>query len=355
MHRHTRPSLPPRRASAALIGLLWAAAAAAAPPPGPPAMPVEATAIRTGTVNVDITAVGTLTANESVMIRPEIIGRVAAIRFEEGQWVEKGATLVELDASEYRARLDQSTAAVKLARLSFNRAEELYKKKLASLQQYDEAAAKLAEAVAQQALYREQLAKTVLTAPFGGVLGLRQISPGAMLQPGQDIVNLEDIRSLKLDFRVPERYLSQLRPDLALALRTDAFPALSFGGTLYAIAPGLEVASRTVLLRARVPNPEAQLRPGMFARVSLRLAQRPDALLIPEESLWPMGHDQFVYRVVDGHAQLVKVKTGHRRGGEVEILEGIHAGDLVITAGQTKIRDGAPVTVLPGAPPAPPG
>ena len=317
-----------------------------AKPQGPMAMPVEAVAVETGAVTRDITAVGSLRANESVIIRPEIAGRIQTIHFSEGESITQGAELITLDATEFRAQLAGTTATVKLNELNFRRAQELQAKNLLSRQSYDEAQAKLAGSRAQQNIEEARLAKTKLFAPFAGVLGLRQVSPGDYIKEGQDIVNLEDIASLKLDFRVPETYLAEIKLDQEVNLEVDAYPSRAFNGKVYAIDPRIDAQTRTVLLRAHIPNDELLLRPGMFARVSLVLEQRTAALLIPEQALTPKGEEQFVYRVVAGRALHSKVKTGQRRNGKVEILEGLSSGDTVVTAGQTKLRDGAPVMVV---------
>ncbi|MEO5574241.1 MAG: efflux RND transporter periplasmic adaptor subunit, partial [Gammaproteobacteria bacterium] len=317
---------------------------------GPPrALPVETAPVRVGTVNVAISAVGSLLANESVMIRPEIAGRIIGVHFSEGQRVAKDAELITLDAAELRAQAEEGASSVKLNKLSFERARELSSRKLMSRQEYDQAQANLSEAQARQNLNDARLSKTVLRAPFEGVLGLRKVSPGDYVQPGEDIVNLEDIGALKLDFRIPELYLSKIKPDQIVEVRVDAFPDTTFTGQVYAIEPGVDVVTRSILLRARIPNDDGKLRPGMFARITLILEQRPNALLIPEHALVPMGNDRFVYRVVDGKAVQQKVSVGERRAGEVEISTGLSPGDTVVTDGQMKIKDGAPVTVMQAA------
>jgi len=342
--RHVHSLLNKLYTGLALLFLTTSSIAApAGGKPGGFAMPVEVSAVTTGTVTVDVSAVGTLLADESVMVRPEIIGRIETIHFAEGQRAEKGTALVSLDASEYRSQVAQSEAAVKLAQLKFNRTKDLLQKNLSSQQQYDEDAAVLEAAQAKLALDQDRLAKTVIRAPFTGQVGLRMVSPGAMVLPGQDLASLEDIAQLKMDFRIPEIYLPEIKTGLGLTLTSDAFPGQVFKGKVYAIAPSIEESSRSILLRARVANERGLLRPGMFAKVTLRLAQREKALLVPEEALWPMGQELFVYRVVDGKAMLSKIKIGQRLKGQVEVLGGVSAGDTVITAGQMKLRNEAPV------------
>lgn len=316
-------------------------------PGGPPmAMPVEITKVETGTVTRDISAVGTLRANESVIIRSEIAGRITDIHFSEGQTVEQDAELVSLDAAEHQAQLAETAATLKLDQLNYQRAQDLVGKKLLSRQSYDEAAAKLAGARAAKALQEARLAKTKIRAPFAGVLGLRQVSPGDYVQPGQDIVNLEDISTLKLDFRVPETYVADVKQGQSVTLQVDAYPEQTFSGMLYAIDPRIDEQTRTLLLRARVPNPAGQLRPGMFARVNVVLESRANAVLIPEQALVPIGDQRFVYRVIDGKAVQTPVQIGQRRDGKVEISTGLAPGDTLVVAGQAKLRDGMPVAPL---------
>lgn len=315
-------------------------------PPGGMALPVEAVVVETGAVSREVGAVGTLRANESVMIRSEIAGRIAAIHFKEGGAVAENIPLISLDDAELRAQLAESAATVKLSELNFARAQEIFEKKLLSRQNYDEALARLNEARARHNLQQARLAKTRIHAPFSGVLGLRRVSAGDYLKEGADIVNLEDIRSLKLDFRVPETYLASIQQDQQVSIQVDAYPGEPFSGTVYAIDPRLDEQTRSVLLRARIPNSDLRLRPGMFARVALVLENRAQALLIPEQALVPIGDEQFVFRIVDDKAQQTRVQTGQREGGKVEISAGLSAGDVVVTAGQTKLRDDMAVQVI---------
>ncbi|MEO8038132.1 MAG: efflux RND transporter periplasmic adaptor subunit, partial [Betaproteobacteria bacterium] len=202
-------------------------------------------------------------------------------------------------------------------------------------------------ALAKQEQDEVAVSKTTIRAPFGGIVGLRLISPGAYVKAGEDIVRLDNVSSLKLDFRVPEIYVSKLKPGLKVGIRTEAFPNDVFEGKIFAIEPTVDEKSRTVLARAHVPNSNVKLKPGMFGRVSILLESRPNAVIVPEEAIWPQGKDVFVYKVVDGKAVLTKVTLGVRRPGEVEVLEGLAENDVVITDGQMKMKDGAPVTVLP--------
>ena len=324
-------------------------------PADPPPMPVKAAPVTRTTLNVEVTAVGTLRADETVMIRPEIAGRVVVIHFKEGQAVNAGDALVTLDQDEYKAQLAGSAAQVVLEESSYQRLRDLQRKNLTSQQILDETKARLDAARARQALDQVRLDRTVIRAPFAGTVGLRLVSPGAYVKPGDDIANLESLGAMKLDFRVPETYLARLGVGQTLAVRVDAYPDQSFEGNIYAIDPALDPETRTVLLRARLPNKGNKLRPGLFARVSLILERRENALVAPEQAIVPVGQQTFVYRVVDGKAVMTPVKLGLRRPGQVEILQGLNAGDQVVTDGQLKIRDGAAVTVQPLPGIQPPG
>jgi membrane fusion protein (multidrug efflux system) len=346
---HT-PGLPRRLLQVVALSLLVGAcsradkpATPAAAAAAPPALPVRVAPVRTQALADRLRAVGTLTANESVVIRPEIAGRVVAIHFEEGQPVKAGAPLVTLDAAEYQAQVAQTEATVEANRLTYERAAELVQKNMVSQLDYDQARARLAESQALLQRHRVLLDKTVLRAPFDGIAGLRRVSPGAYVQPGQDLVNLEDIDPLKVEFRVPERHAAALTVGRPLTVRVDAVPERSFAGEIYAIDPRLDAATRTFALRGRVPNPDGLLRPGMFAQVELTLGERPAALVIPEQAIVPRGERLYVFKVVDGKATLVPVRTGLREPGIVEIVEGLAAGDTVVTEGQMKLREGMPV------------
>lgn len=350
-------------AVALLLGayLLWShysqpkpapAAKPAAAPAAARALPVKVATVRRETLTDAVTAVGTLLANESVMIRPEIDGRIEAIHFQEGQLVRKGDKLVSLDAAEVEAQLTSAIAAANLNRSRLKRSEELFAKKFISAQALDEARENFNQANAREAEVRARLAKTVIRAPFEGVTGLRQVSPGAYAKAGQDIARLEGIGTLKLDFRVPEAYLRQIRTGQSLTVTVDAYAGENFSGTIYAIEPSVDEATRTVLLRARLPNPGVRLKPGMFARVSLVLEQRDNALLVPEQAIVPRGDGLFVFRVDDGKVRLTKVETGLRRPGEIEITSGLEDGQAIVADGQLRLQDGAAVS-LPKPKPQP--
>jgi membrane fusion protein (multidrug efflux system) len=259
--------------------------------------------------------------------------------------VPKGAALVRLDPAINQAEVQQAQANLTLARAKFERANELQGKGFISGQAKDEAENNLKVAEAALALANARLAKTEIKAPFSGVIGLRSVSIGDYVKEGADMVNLESIDALKVDFRVPEIYLRQVAVGQTLKVTLDALPGKTYEGKVFAINPLVDAAGRAMVIRAQVKNTDTALRPGMFARVRLITQATDDALVLPEQALVPQGDDQYVFRVVDGKANRVKVVTGQRRDGMVEIVEGVAAGDLVVNAGQLKLRDGSPVSI----------
>jgi membrane fusion protein (multidrug efflux system) len=338
----------------AVASLLFALAPAFAQQPGKPsaALPVKAVPAKLARTLIETGAIGTLRADEAVMIRPEIAGRIDRIAFDEGQSVKKGALLATLDAAETRALVASSRAQAGLDQQRLERAADLQKKGFISQQALDEMQSNYARSAAKLREDEAKLAKSEIRAPFPGVAGLRQVSEGAYVAAGTDIARLEKIDQLKLDFRVPETYFAQLKSGLAVSVAVDAFPQASFPGKIYAIEPAVDEQTRTVLARARVANPQLRLRPGMFARVQLTLGVRENAVWIPEEAIVPRGQDSFVWRVTDNKAELVPVQTGTRKVGEVEIMKGVAAGDIVVTEGSQRLVPGMQVSIIPSAKPA---
>lgn len=310
------------------------------------AAPVEQVALPRG-----VSAVGSLRSENSVMLRPEITGRIAQINFDEGGKVKQGQVLVRLDDSVAKAQLQQAQANLSLAQSQYRRAVELGKQGFISKQARDEAASQLKVQQAAAALAQANLDKTVIAAPFDGLVGLRTVSVGDYVSPGIDLVPIESVDPLKVDFRIPEQFLGLVHPGLKLMLGFDALPGQEREGEVGAISPLVDVGGRSILLRANVPNADGALRPGMFARVRLQFADD-QGLVVPETALAPSGEEQYVFRIQDGKAARVVVQVGLRRGGKVEILDGLKAGDQVVTAGLQKLRDGVEVRVLGATAPA---
>ena len=309
-------------------------------------MTVEATKVAMQALPQTITAVGSLRSDESITVRPEVAGRISAILFKEGQHVGKGMTLIRLDPAINAAEVQQARANLKLAKSKYDRAVELSQRNFISGQAKDEAENNLRVAEAAVALVEARLAKMEIKAPFSGVIGLRVVSVGDYVKEGADVVNLESVDPLKVDFRVPEIYMRQVQVGQTLSVSLDALPGKSFDGKVFAINPLVDAAGRAVVIRAIVGNPDTSLRPGMFARVKLITRDEKEALVVPEQAIVPQGDEQYVFRIVDGKVARVKVELGQRREGKVEIVKGLDANDVVVTAGQLKLRDGMAVTVL---------
>jgi len=323
------------------------AASGAANSSATPAAPVrvEVAAVKEIPFARGLSAVGSLRSDESVVLRPEVAGRIQSIEFKEGQPVKRGDVLLRLDDSVPRAELAQARANLTLAQSHYRRAVELQGKGFVSQQARDEAASTLKVQEAAVTLAQARLDKMTITAPFGGIVGLRSVSVGDYVNQGQDLAPLEAIDPLKVDFRVPEMYLSKVGVGQQLTLRLDALPGQERQGAVYAVSPLVDAGGRSILLRATVANKDAVLRPGMFARVQLLFSQD-TALVAPEAALSPSGETQYVYRVKNGVAERREVTIGERREGRVEILTGVAAGDHLVVSGLQRVTDGAPVTVL---------
>jgi membrane fusion protein (multidrug efflux system) len=303
-------------------------------------------------IELTIPAVGALKSNESVILSPEIAGRINEILVEEGQKVSAGTAIAKLDQSVYQAELAEIRAGLDLSRSNFKRADELFKKKAGTARARDEAEAQLRADEAKLALAQARLEKTIIVAPFDGVLGLRSVSIGQFLAPGDPIIKLEDIDPMKVDFRVPEVYFARVQVGQEINVHVDAFAEETIRGRVFAIDALVDEQGRSLVIRANIPNSTGRLRPGLFARVGLVYNVLENAIMVPEQAIVPIGTDTFVFKVVDGKAALTKVALGQRFRGRVEIRSGLAAGETVVTAGQLKIGDGSPVSVISGDGPA---
>ena len=324
-----------------------AAGAPASPPAATVAIGVEAARVETGALARTVSAVGTLRAAESVIVKPEVAGRIARIGFEGGQRVRRGDLLVGLDAEVVGAEVEQTRAELALARSNHQRTVELAERNFVSASARDQTAANLKILEARLKLAQARLSKTEIRAPFTGVLGLRDVSVGDYLKEGDELVALEDVSSMQVDLRLPERFLAQLRPGQAVKVELDAWPQRAFEARVEAVDVRVDADGRALTVRGRLPNPDAELRSGMFAKATLTLSENPTAMMVPEEAVTPIGTELFVYRISDGKAFRVPVRTGQRRDGQVEIVEGLQPGEQVIVAGQAKIqRNGQPVRLV---------
>jgi len=291
-------------------------------------------------------ALGNARANESIEVRSEITAALTAIRFTEGQWIEKGTVLVELENAEQLAGLAAAKARLVESTSLLRRSEELFKTKAVSESQMEQLRAKQESDVASVNAEQSRLDQTVIRAPFSGRLGLRQVSVGAVLDTDTVITTLDDTSAIKLDFDVPEVFLASLEPGLKVTAHSAAWPDTQFVGEVSTIDTRVDPISRTITVRAVLPNADNQLRPGMFLTVSL-LKEDIQSLVIPEEAIVPERSKQFVFVVGAGEiAELREVQTGRRRPGEVEILQGLAEGEKVITEGTLKARPGQAVRLI---------
>jgi membrane fusion protein, multidrug efflux system len=337
-----------------LVGIAGCSKSEAEPRRAAPATIVEVSEVQRGEIRRTWSAVGSLKANESVIVRPEIAGRIARIGFEEGQRVALGAPLFELDDSVFLAQIAQAQANLVLSTRNAKREEELYGKQLISASDRDAAIAARAVDEAALRLARAQAAKTVIAAPFAGRAGLRMAAVGDYVNPGQDLVVLEDLDRVKLEFRLPELALPDLKEGQQAAVELDAYPGQRLNARLYALDARVADDTRSIGARALLDNTDGRLRPGMFARVELVVERRENALLIPEQSLLARGEKSFVYAVDDGKAVETEIEIGQRRPGEVEVLKGLDAGQTIVVSGLQRISNGTAVQVAAKAPVATP-
>lgn len=357
-------------AGALLVGFAWhasserakrAPAAAATTQAGKPGtagrsgsgpVGVVAAPARIERLALEIEALGTAHANESVDVTSKVSNLVTEVHFDEGQQVAKGEVLVELDSRQARADLAVAEAALRESASQYRRSRELYDTKVLSDAQIEQIEATFRSNEARVASARARLADNVVRAPFAGRIGLRRVSVGSLVNPGAVITTLDDTSRIKLDFTVPETYVGAVAPELGIEAQSPAFPGESFAGTVSSVDSRVDPQTRSVIVRAVLPNPSGRLKPGMFLTVRVKRSEA-DVLLIPEEALVPEQGDVYVYVVSDGKVARRKVLIGQRRVGSVQVVDGLRAGELVVTEGTQKLRDGAAVQVAAAdAPPA---
>lgn len=291
----------------------------------------------------EVEALGTTRAREAVEIAPRIASVITAIRFREGEMVEAGAVLVELDNAEERASLAEAEATVIDSRAQFRRAKELLASKTVSESQVQQLEATMNADEARLRAAQARFEQTLVRAPFTGRVGLRQVSPGSLVSPGTVITTLDDLSSVRLDFTVPESFLGVLQSGLAIRAESVAFEGSAFEGTVATINTRVDPVTRAVTIRADLPNDDGLLKPGMF--LTVRLAGQARArVVVPEAALVPEGDRQMVYTVRDGRSWRTEVVVGRRLRGEVEILDGLKAGDSVVIEGTQKVANGGRVT-----------
>ena len=296
----------------------------------------------------EIEALGTARANESVSIRPRVSSIVTRVAFSEGQLVNAGDLLVELESSEIRAGLALAEASLVESQSLYERSRSLESRQAISASDLEQLLARVKVNEAQVEAARAHLANTRIRAPFSGRVGLRRISPGSYVDPATEITTLDDIETIKLDFSVPETFLNVISEGMTIEARNVVFPDRVFTGEVDSVDTRLDPVSRSVQVRAVLPNSGADLRPGMFMTVDLK-QDRGDVLVVPEQSIVPEGLRQYVFVVADGVVEKRSVLLGRRMPGMVVIEDGVEAGEQVITEGTNKVRDGGRVEILDDA------
>lgn len=294
-----------------------------------------------------VEALGTLRANESVALTANVTETVTALHFDDGQRVKAGEVLAEMTSAEEHALLEEARATVQEARSQLQRVTSLAAQGTASQSSLDERRREWETARARLAAIESRLADRLIKAPFGGVVGLRNLSVGALVEPGDLITTLDDDSIMKLEFPVPTTYLTVLQPGLAIVARARALEDREYQGTVMSIDSRVDPVTRAILVRALLPNPDRSLRPGLLIQVELIRNPR-DALVVPETALVPLGRDHFVLVVNEAEGNRVdrrQVRIGSRRPGEVEILDGLAAGEKVITHGTVRVRPGQQVSI----------
>ncbi len=317
------------------------------PPPDAPAMAVVANVIEQR-VEDKLDLVASLKAKDEITVVSEISARVTAISFDEGEMVEAGQVFFKLDDVSVAARLKEAEARFKLAELSYKRSQELFENQTVSQQALDQAEAEFHSSSAALALAKDDLSKTEIRAPFKGVAGERLVSVGQVVRVGDELTRLYSIDPIELVFNVPERHMGHLQQKQQVNFTTSAYPDETFSGQVSYIAPSLAEASRTVRVKAEVPNSNSKLSPGMFGRLSLVFDANDNGLVIPESAIQFMGGATMVVKVSSaGISEFVPVQLGRRFSKQVEVLEGLAAGDRVVAEGYQKMGPGMRVIATP--------
>lgn len=318
----------------------------------PPAVAVEVVKVEPMDVDVTVAAVGSLKANQSVVLSSKLSGRVKELSFDEGKKVDAGQVLAALEDDDLRARRDQTHASLqeaeareRNARRQHERNRQLMQKGVASQQQFDDSQAEFERATAALEVTRAnlafaaaQLADTVIRAPFEGVLGQRRVDVGAYLRDGAAIGSIVDLDPVEIVFSVPERHLSEIHVGQPVSTTVVSHSDRAFAGTVSFIDPEIDPTNRTITVKAVIPNPEFILRGGQFATVQLQVARHPHMPVIPEEAAVPDGDRMLVFVIQDGMASPRPIKTGVRLPGRVEVVEGLAAGEQIVRLGHEKLR-----------------
>jgi membrane fusion protein (multidrug efflux system) len=317
------------------------------------AVPVVAAEARLEPVSESLSLVGSIVANEQVEIKSETEGTVQDINFNEGQPVNKGDLLIRLDETKFSTALAEAESTFQLAKANFERAGHLAQDRTISRQEYDQAASAVNVSEAAMKRRERELKDARIYAPFSGIVGARYVSPGQVIDKNTRLTVLVDLNPVKVEMNVPERFLNQVRTGQQIEISVAAFQSKKFSGKVYFVSPELESTTRTAMVKAEIPNPDAELKPGMFANLDLTVKVRDQAVVIPEAAIMLQQTNASVFVVgPDNSVQFRPVRLGFRMPGRVEVLDGVRGGENVIVEGVQKVGPGAKVmmTVFTNAP-----
>lgn len=315
------------------------------------ATPVQVAPVAVDTVVDEIRATGEIEALQSIELQPEVSGRLVEILVREGTEVRRGTGLFRIDDAELRSEVNRLEAEMELAEQALARTRELLERDASSAADLERAEATARSTRAQLALQQTRLRRTVVRAPFAGIVGERLVSLGDYVTPATPLTTLQTVDPQRASFQVPERYAQELAEGQTVEFSVAAFPDRRFTGIVDFVDPRVELPGRTITVKAVVENPERVLRPGMFVEARLATEVRPEALVVPEEAILPLGGTNYVWAITDeGTADRIEVELGVRVPGRVEVRGGLTAGQRVVTRGHAMLFPGAPVQVLDDAP-----
>ncbi|MCE2716714.1 MAG: efflux RND transporter periplasmic adaptor subunit [Pseudomonadota bacterium] len=306
---------------------------------------IEAQTVNLGIVSKRINTVGHLRANAMVMIKSELSGRIAEVLFTEGSLVKKGDLIIRFEDAEYNAAIQVAEGEFEHAKSNFERISKLYEQKTASKKQFDEESARLKIAEGKYLQAKANLEKANIRAPFDGTIGIMNISSGAFVQAGTELVSIVDNKSVKVTFKVPEKNIHDVGPGQVVEIKVSAFKEQVFSGIVEAIDAKVEQESHSMQVKGVIPNPDNLLRDGLFANVSLIIGEKGNSMTVDEASVDRIGEIEYVWVVERGRAEKRRVLTGSRENGQIEIIAGLQPGQIVVTSGQIKLSDGAKVKI----------
>jgi membrane fusion protein, multidrug efflux system len=312
----------------------------------PPTVLVEVKPVRVGTFVERFEAVGTALANESVTITSKVSGTIEKINIDEGERVKAGQVLVQFEDREAVAELEAQRAITQGAFLAYDRAIKLKENQNVAQARVDDLLSTWKSGEARIKMIQAKIADLKITAPFAGRVGLRRVSVGALVQPGAVITTLDDVDTIRLKFSLPETLLSNLKIGQEVEATATAYPKRRFKGKVTSIDSRVDQLTRAAEVRADIPNSDGALKPGMFMAYKLAMAQRENAILVPEEALLTEGTRQYVFVVANNRAAKREIKIGERTAGEVEVVTGLKGDEAVVVAGIQKVRDGTSVRLV---------